>query len=183
MCWSHSWRVKWLRPVFTSQDLAERLFHASWGSNSSRCPFFQYQTSLTSSFDSGLVHFLRPYPRSSLFHMASSRCLICSQVFVFKEGFPLNTLAGMLVKARSIRKWFGVSGSSSSLSLPTCVKGRALTKHSISVTMVVKTSQVNLAEPRFKRIACFTICTSLAQPGAPQCRCRLGSWGFVLPSF
>ena len=74
----------------------------------------------------------------------------------------LKTHAGTFEKALPIRNWLGVSASSSSTSLLTCVKGLALTRLSVSVTIVEKVSQVNFDDPKFKRRARFTICTSLS---------------------
>ena len=122
--------------------------------------------SLTSNLASGLAHFflafrVGTYSLKSLFQIASSLCRTCIHVFVWTVGFSLKTHAGTLEKALPIRKWLGVSGSSSSTSLLTCVNGLALTRLSVSVTMVEKVSQVNFADPKFKRRARFTICTSL----------------------
>ena len=59
-----------------------------------------------------------------------------------------------------------MSGSSSSTSLLTCVNGLALTRLSVSVTMVEKVSQVNFADPKFKRLTERLVVR--AHPGAPN---------------
>ena len=109
------WRVKRPRAVFTSHDLAvwpgplNFLVTRPKGQIPLEVQSSSTQTtSLTSHFDSGLFHFLQAfkvdkYSRTSPFNIASSRFLICVQVFFFKEGFSLNTQTSMLGKARSIR--------------------------------------------------------------------------------
>ena len=84
------------------------------------------------------------YSFSGLFQIASSRCRTWVHVFVWIVVVSLETHAGILGNALPIRKWLGVNGSSSSMSLLTCVKGLALTRLSVSITMVEKSSFYNL---------------------------------------
>ena len=124
-------------------------------------------TSFTSNLASGFVHFFLVfrfgmYFFRSFFQIASSCCRTCVHVCVWIVGISLKTHAGTLGNSIPIRKWLDVNGSSSSMPLLTCVKGLALTRLSVSITMLEKTSLANFADPRFKRRARFTICTSLS---------------------
>ena len=124
-------------------------------------------TSFTSNLASGFVLFflvfrVGRYSFRSLLQIASIRCRTCVHVFVWIVGISLKTHAGTLRNAMPIRKWLGVNGSSSSMSLLTCLKSLALTRLSVSITMVEKTSHVKFADPKFKRRAPFTICTRLS---------------------
>ena len=123
--------------------------------------------SSTSNLALGLVHFflafrVGTYSLKRLFQIASSLCRTCIHVFVWTVGISLKTHAGTFEKALPTRKRLCVSGSSLSTSLLTCVKALALIRLSVLVTMVEKVSQVNFADPKFKRRARFTIYTSLS---------------------
>ena len=90
-------------------------------------------TSFTSNLASGFNHFFLVfrvwmYSFRSLFQIASSRCRTWVHVFVWIVGVSLKPHARTLGKALPIIKWLGVNGSSSSMSLLTCVKGLASTR-------------------------------------------------------
>ena len=133
------------------------------GVNSSR----SHTTSSTSKVASRDVHFCRLfsegiYSVSSLFQICWSLCFTCVHAEFFNVSVSLKTAPGTLQKGLPSKKWFGVSGLSSSWWLLTWVSGRELTRQSASLTIVVKTSGVSFAEPRFKRRARLTHWTSLS---------------------
>ena len=123
------------------------------------------------------------YSFRSLFQIASSRCRNCVLAFVWIVGISLKTHAGTLGNALPIKKLLGVNGSSSSMSLLTCVKGLALTRLSVSITMVERTSHVKFAGTKLKRRARFTTCSSPSGRGRRESSLSsffFNSLGFVV---
>ena len=103
------------------------------------------------------------YSWSSRLQICCRRCLTWVHDVDFRLADSCKRKVGTFAKGRPKRKWLGVRGSSSFLSLLTWVKGLEFTRHSASVTMVEKTSGVNFAEPRLMRRTRLTIWTSQSQ--------------------
>ena len=162
-----SGRVKKPKAVFTSHDLAvlsgpvnvlvtRPSGQIPLGVHSSKTQTMSFTSNLASGFNHFFLVFrVGMYTFRILFQIASSRCRTWVHVFVWIVGVSLKTHAGTLGIALPIKKWLGVNGSSSSMSLLTCVKGLALTRLSVSITMVEKTSHVNFADSREELVLQF----------------------------